>query len=117
MSALIVSDEMYSYLVNPNTTTVYWNFCIPDKLVKEKGLILSIMETQDLLKPSGLYYESYLNNFGRQLFYIVSGGYTDLYMGFMLLIIACALLALQFLTQMQSTKSRYLTLSILGRKP
>ena len=49
MSALIVSDEMYSYLVNPNTTTVYWNFCIPDKLVKEKGLILSIMETQDLL--------------------------------------------------------------------
>ena len=114
MSALIVSDEMYSYLVNPNTTTVYWNFCIPDKLVKEKGLILSIMETQDLLKPSGLYYESYLNNFGRQLFYIVSGGYTDLYMGFMLLIIACALLALQFLTQMQSTKSRYLTLSILG---
>jgi len=72
------------------------------------------METQDLLKPSGLYYESYLNNFGRQLFYIVSGGYTDLYMGFMLLIIACALLALQFLTQMQSTKSRYLTLSILG---
>lgn len=39
-----------------------------------------------------------------------------LYMGFMLLIIACALLALQFLTQMQSTKSRYLTLSILGAR-
>lgn len=36
--------------------------------------------------------------------------------GIMLLIIACALLALQFLTQMQSTKSRYLTLSILGAR-
>lgn len=39
-------------------------------------------------------------------------GITDV----MLLIIACALLALQFLTQMQSTKSRYLTLSILGAR-
>ena len=37
-------------------------------------------------------------------------------MGFMFLIIACALLALQFLTQMQTTKSRYLTLSILGAR-
>ena len=34
----------------------------------------------------------------------------------MFLIIACALLALQFLTQMQTTKSRYLTLSILGAR-
>lgn len=74
------------------------------------------MEARDLLKPSGLYYESYLNNFGRQLFYVISGSYTTLYMGFMFLIIACALLALQFLTQMQTTKSRYLTLSILGAR-
>ena len=58
--------------------------------------------------------QTYLDNFGRQLFYLISGSYMTLYMGFMLLIIACALLALQFLTQMQSTKSRYLTLSILG---
>ena len=34
----------------------------------------------------------------------------------MFLIIACALLALQFLTQMQTTKSTYLTLSILGAR-
>ena len=31
-------------------------------------------------------------------------------------LLACALLALQFLTQMQTTKSRYLTLSILGAR-
>ena len=37
-------------------------------------------------------------------------------MGFMFLVIACALLALQFLTQMQATKNRYLTLSMLGAK-
>lgn len=80
------------------------------------GLMVSIMEARDLLKPSGLYCESYLDNFGRQLFYVISGSYTTLYMGFMLLIIACALLALQFLTQMRETKARYATLSILGAR-
>jgi len=85
-------------------------------LDKNQSQLLPIMEARDLLKPSGLYYESYLNNFGRQLFYVISGSYTTLYMGFMFLIIACALLALQFLTQMQTTKSRYLTLSILGAR-
>lgn len=116
ITALIVSDEIYSEFVNSDTCMVYWNFCIPNELVETKGLMLPIMEARDLLKPSGLYYESYLNNFGRQLFYIISGSYTTLYMGFMFLIIACALLALQFLTQMQTTKSRYLTLSILGAR-
>jgi putative ABC transport system permease protein len=37
-------------------------------------------------------------------------------MGFMFLVIACALLSLQFLTQMQATKKRYLTLSMLGAR-
>ena len=114
VTALIVSDEIYHNYVDPDTCSVYWNFCIPNELVEANGLMLSVMEARDLLKPSGLYYESYLDNFGRQLFYLISGSYTTLYMGFMLLIIACALLALQFLTQMQSTKLRYLTLSILG---
>ena len=116
ITALIVSDEIYSEFVNSDTCMVYWNFCIPNELVETKGLMLPIMEARDLLKPSGLYYESYLNNFGRQLFYVISGSYTTLYMGFMFLIIACALLALQFLTQMKTTKSRYLTLSILGAR-
>lgn len=116
VTALIVSDEIYHNYVDPDTCSVYWNFCIPNELVEENGLMLSVMEARDLLKPSGLYCESYLDNFGRQLFYLISGSYTTLYMGFMLLIIACALLALQFLTQMQSTKSRYLILSILGAR-
>ena len=116
VTALIVSDEIYRNYVDPDTCSVYWNFCIPNEIVEANGLMLSVMEARDLLKPSGLYYESYLDNFGRQLFYLISGSYTTLYMGFMLLIIACALLALQFLTQMQSTKSRYLTLSILGAR-
>lgn len=98
-SALIVSDDVFDKYVNPDTRTVYWNFCIPKELAETQGLMRSIMDASNLLKPSGLVYESYLNNFGRQLFYVVSGSYTTLYMGFMFLIIACTLLALQFLTQ------------------
>lgn len=116
VTALIVSDEVFENYVNPDTNMVYWSFCIPKKFTENDGLMKSIMEVSHLLKPSGLVYESYLNNFGRQLFYVISGSYTMLYMGFMLLIIACALLALQFLTQMQETKKRYLTLSMLGAR-
>lgn len=116
VTALIVSDEVYTEYVNQDSCMDYWNFCIPNEQVEADGLLLSIMKAQDLLKSSDLYYESYLNNFGRQLFYVISGSYTTLYMGFMLMLIACALLALQFLTQMQATKSRYLTLSILGAR-
>lgn len=116
VTALIVSDEVYYKYVAPDTVTVYYSFCIPRETVEKNGLLQSIMQAEKLLKPSGLYYESYLDNFGRQLFYVISGSYTTLYMGFMLLIIACAVLALQFLTQMRATRARYATLSILGAR-
>ena len=82
VTALIVSDEIYHNYVDPDTCSVYWNFCIPNEIVEANGLMLSVMEARDLLKPSGLYYESYLDNFGRQLFYLISGSYMTLYMGF-----------------------------------
>lgn len=113
-SALIVSDKVFKKYVSQDTCMVYWNFCIPEKTAKAKGLLKCIMDANHLLKPSGFVYESYLNNFGRKLFYVIEGSYTSLYIGFMFLIIACALLSLQFLTQMQATKERYLTLSMLG---
>ena len=81
VTALIVSDEIYHNYVDPDTCSVYWNFCIPNEIVEANGLMLSVMEARDLLKPSGLYYESYLDNFGRQLFYLISGSYMTLYMG------------------------------------
>lgn len=115
-SALIVNDKVFEKYVAPDTCMVYWNFCIPQEKANAKGLLKSIMDANYLLKPSGFVYESYLNNFGRKLFYVIAGSYTSLYLGFMFLIIACALLSLQFLTQMQATKERYLTLSMLGAK-
>lgn len=113
-TGLIVPDALFYENTHEESRMTYWNFCVPQAMADQKGLMGSIMEICDILNTSGLTYESYLNNFGRQLFYIISGSYTALYMGFMFLIIACALLALEFLTQMQTTMDRYKTLAILG---
>ncbi|MCR1898612.1 ABC transporter permease [Irregularibacter muris] len=115
-SAFILPDSMFEQLVNRETYASYWNFRIPQKLQEQQGLMVPMMEARDLLTSSGFQFESYLQNFGRQLFYVVAGSYTLLYIGFLFLIIACTVLALQFLTQMKQTGERYITLSMLGAK-
>ena len=115
-SAFIVPDHMFDQLLNRETYACYWNFRIPQELQEEQGLMTPMMEAINLLKPSRFMFESYLQNFGRKLFYVVAGSYTTLYMGFLFLIIACTVLALQFLTQMKQTGQRYVTLSMLGAK-
>ncbi|MCJ7840896.1 ABC transporter permease [Lederbergia sp. NSJ-179] len=115
-SAFIVPDPMFEQLLDTETYASYWNFRIPQKLQDEQGLMKPMMEARDLLKTSGFQFESYLQNFGRKLFYVVAGSYTTLYMGFLFLINACTVLALQFLTQMKQTGGRYVTLSMLGAK-
>lgn len=102
--------------MNTETYVAYWNFRIPQKLQDQEGLLKPMMEARDLLKASGFTFESYLQNFGRKLFYVVAGSYATLYMGFLFLIIACTVLALQFLTQVKQTGQRYVTLSMLGAK-
>ncbi|GIP34952.1 ABC transporter permease [Paenibacillus sp. J2TS4] len=115
-SAFIVPDHRFEPLLNTESYKSYWNFRIPQKLQEQQGLMKPMMEARDLLKSSGFGFESYLQNFGRKLFYVVAGSYTILYMGFLFLIIACTVLALQFLTQMKQTGQRYVTLSMLGAK-
>lgn len=115
-SAFILPDPMFEELLNPESHASYWNFRIPQKLQEKEGLMTSMMEAKNLLQASGFAFESYLQNFGRKLFYVVAGSYTLLYMGFLFLIIACTVLALQFLTQMKQTRQRYITLSMLGAK-
>src|SRR5690606_14914955 len=115
-SAFIVPDHMFEQFLNKETYASYWNFRIPQKLQDEQGLMKPMMEARDILKSSGFVFESYLQNFGRKLFYVVAGSYATLYMGFLFLIIACTVLALQFLTQMKQTSGRYVTLSMLGAK-
>lgn len=116
MAALVVKDTRFQQLVKVENRETYWNFRLPQTLIDRDGLMTPMKEANDLLDDKGFYVESYLQNFGRHLFYVVAGSYTMLYLAFLFLVIGCTVLALQFLTQLKQTKSRYKTLSFLGAK-
>lgn len=112
--ALIVPDNMYNTLIKNSEGPFLWNMVLDPDFVREKGLMQAMYQVDELLNTSGLKYESYLASMGRQLFYIVAGSYTTLYLGVMFLIIANTVLGLKFLMQQRSTRHRYSTLSMLG---
>ncbi|QUH18462.1 FtsX-like permease family protein [Alkaliphilus sp. B6464] len=114
MHALIVRDDMYNALIGNSEEPFCWNMVLDSDFVREKGLMQAMYQVDELLNTSGLNYESYLASMGRQLFYIVAGSYTTLYLGVMFLIIANTVLGLKFLMQQRSTRHRYSTLSMLG---
>lgn len=118
---LIVTDDMYNTLIGNskeslllNEESTLLNMVLDPDFVSEKGLMQAMYEVDDLLNTSGLKYESYLAGMGRQLFYIIAGSYTTLYLGVMFLIIANTVLGLKFLMQQRSTRHRYSTLFMLG---
>ncbi len=111
---LIVPDDMYNALIESSEESVLWNMLLDSNFVRKKGLMQAMHQVDGLLSLSALKYESYLTSMGRQLFYMVAGGYTTLYLGMMFLIIANTVLGLKFLMQQRSTRHRYFTLSMLG---
>jgi len=74
----------------------------------------AISETNEKLDAAGLLYESYLQNMGRQLFYIAAASYITIYLAVVFLIIANTIIGVQFLTWQQKTSRRYKTLVRLG---
>ncbi|SHI50125.1 putative ABC transport system permease protein [Clostridium amylolyticum] len=112
--ALIVPDDMYNALTVKSEGSSRWNMVLDSDFVRDKGLMQAMYQVDELLNTSGLKYESYLASMGRQLFYIVAGSYTTLYLGVMFLIIANTVLGLKFLMQQRSTRHRYSTLFMLG---
>lgn len=112
--ALIVKDDIYNAFSGSSMDSSLWNMVLDSDFVKEKGLMQSVYEVDNLLSTSGLDYESYLSSMGRQLFYIVAGSYTTFYLGIMFLIIANTVLGLKFLMQQRSTRHRYSTVAMLG---
>jgi putative ABC transport system permease protein len=111
---LIVADDMYNSLIGNPEEEVLMNLVLDSDFVREKGLMQAMQQADRMLNTSGLSYESYLASMGRQLFYIVAGSYTTIYLGVMFLIIANTVLGLKFLMQQRSTRHRYITLSMLG---
>ena len=116
MSGLVVPAAFFEAYTKPNSREIYWNFTMPEAIIAEKGLMVPMKEASELISKKGFTFESYLQNFGRQLFYIIAGSYTMLYLSFLFLIIGCTVLALHFLTQFKQTMRRYQALAFLGAK-
>lgn len=73
-----------------------------------------ISDLNQRLDKTGLSYESYLQNMGRQLFYMVAASYITIYLAIIFLIIANTVIGVQFLMSQQKTNRRYRTLIRLG---
>lgn len=110
---LIVSDDVFQLLTKGQYSS-YWNAVLKKEVVEKDGLLQAITQVNILLEHTQLEYESYLQNMGRQLFYLVAASYTTIYLAIIFLIIANTVIGVQFLMQQQKTKKRYRTLIRLG---
>jgi len=77
--ALIVPDADFERFTE-NDYDIYLNAVLNPEQVAGKSLLNAISETNEKLDAAGLLYESYLQNMGRQLFYIAAASYITIYL-------------------------------------
>lgn len=111
--ALILPDEAFEYYTQ-NRYEIYLNGILDDSAVQEEGLMRAIVRMNERLDQTGLQYESYLQNMGRQLFYVVAASYITIYLAVIFLVTANTIIGVQFLMNQQKTNRRYRTLIRLG---
>ncbi len=111
--ALIVTDEEFDRYIKGEHSK-YINGILHSNIVNDKGLMKAIAETNRLLDKTSLAYESYIQNMGRKLFYVISASYITIYLAILFLVIANTILGVQFLMWQQKTNKRYKTLIHLG---
>jgi putative ABC transport system permease protein len=111
--ALIVSDDVFEQLTQGDYT-IYQNAVLSKAQSDGKSLLTAVSDTNVLLNEAGINYESYLQNIGRKLFYVVAASYITIYLAIVFLIIANTVMGIQFLTQLQRTRGRYQTLIRIG---
>lgn len=111
--ALILPDEAFDYYTQGNYD-VYLNGVLDKNETKNTSLMSAILDMNQKLDGTGLSYESYLQNMGRQLFYMVAASYITIYLAIIFLIIANTIIGVQFLIGQQKSSRRYRTLIHLG---
>lgn len=111
--ALILPDDVFSYYTK-NQYNIYLNGILDREGREETSLMNAIYDMNQKLSQTGLSYESYLQNMGRQLFYVVASGYITIYLAIIFLIVANTVIGVQFLMGQQKTAGRYKTLIRLG---
>lgn len=111
--ALILPDEMFEYYTQ-GEYNVYLNGILAKDETEDTSLLSAISEMNQKLNKTGLTYESYLQNMGRQLFYMVAASYITMYLAVIFLIISNTIIGVQFLMSQQKSNRRYRTLIRLG---
>lgn len=111
--ALILPDEMFEYYTQ-GEYDVYLNGILAMDDSEDSSLLSAISEMNKKLNKTGLTYESYLQNMGRQLFYMVAASYITMYLAIIFLIISNTIIGVQFLMSQQKSNRRYRTLIRLG---
>jgi len=111
--ALILPDEMFEYHTQGEHSS-YLNAVLKKDANKNTSLMSAISDMNQKLNQTGLSYESFLQNMGRQLFYMVASSYITTYLAIIFLIIANTVIGVQFLISQQKSSRRYRTLVHLG---
>ena len=111
--ALILPDETFMSYTDSKYSNYVSGILAPE-LVKEKGLMRAISDTNEKLNQTSLGYESYIQNMGRQLFYIISASYITIYLAIIFLVVANTIIGVQFLMGQRQSYRRYQTLIHLG---
>lgn len=111
--AVIVPDALYEYYTQGDGS-IYLNGILDKVLCEETSLMNAVGEMNDRLDDAGIPYEGYLQNMGRQLFFLVAAGYIAIYLAVIFLIIANTVLGVQFLMAQRKSGRRYRTLIRLG---
>ncbi len=111
--ALILPDEAFEHYTK-GEYSVYLNGVLAKDTAEDTSLMSAISEMNRELEQTGLSYESYLQNMGRQLFYMVAASYITIYLAIIFLIIANTVIGVQFLMSQQKSGRRYRILIRLG---
>lgn len=111
--ALIVPDDVFDRYTNGKYSS-YISGILNQEIVKEKGLMGAISDTNDKLEKTKLAYESYIQNIGRQLFFVVSASYITIYLAIIFLLVANTIIGVLFLMGQRNSYKRYQTLIHLG---
>lgn len=111
--ALIVPDAAFDHYTQGDYD-VYLNAVLAPSATEGKSLMRAIADMNGQLDPLGLEYESYLQNLGRELFYIVAASYLTIYLAIIFLVVANTVIGVQFLMGQQKAARRYRTLVRLG---
>ena len=111
--ALILPDEAFLYYSQGMYDT-YVNAVLSEQALNGNSLMTAYLDLNEKLDETGIEYESYLQNMGRQLFYTIASSYITLYLAIVFLVVANTIVGVQFLMSQQKTGRRYQTLIRLG---